>query len=160
MLIPHTSLLVLQDAVHEELFASNLYKHLANQCLRVGLFGASKFFANDSKEELEHYDKLAAYINDRGSVAEIPAIEAITEPVLTLEAALNMAYNAEVKLGGLYQQWYSAIHGSDPTTAGFLLEFLSIQSRSIGELADWKSRLTMAANDPAAILMIDSELGQ
>ena len=160
MLIPHTSLLVLQDAVHEELFASNLYKHLSNQCKRIGLFGAAKFFADDSAEELEHYQMLAEYLNDRGSVAEIPAIEAFTTQITSLDAALTEAYNAEVKLGGNYQQWYSAIHGSDPTTAGFLLKFLEIQSKSIGELADWKSRLALAANDPAAILMIDSELGQ
>lgn len=160
MLIPHTSLLVLQDAIHEELFASQLYRHLSAHCQRIGLFGASKYFRKESKEEMKHYEKIVVYLNDRGSVAESPAIEAITEVVSSLEAALNIAHNAETKLGGLYQQWYSAIHGSDPTTAGFLLEFLNIQARSIGELADWKSRLTLAANDPAAILMIDSELGQ
>lgn len=160
MLIPHTSLLVLQDAIHEELYASQLYRHLSAQCQRVGLFGASKYFRKESKEELKHYEKIVAYLNDRGSVAESPAIEAITDQITSLQAALDTAYGAEVKLGGLYQQWYGAIHGSDPTTAGFLLEFLAIQARSIGELGDWKSRLTLAANDPAAILMIDSELGQ
>lgn len=160
MLIPHTSLLILQDAVHEELYASNLYKHLSNQCLRVGLFGSAKYFANESAEELTHYEKVAQYLNDRGSVAEIPAIEAFTKPISTLEMALNEAYNAEVTLGNKYSSWVLAIQGSDPTTMQFLLKFLKIQAESIGELADWKSRLTLAAGDPAAILLIDSELGK
>lgn len=159
MLISHTTLLILQEAVHEELYASNLYKHLANQCQRVGLFGASKYFNKESAEELEHYGYHVQYLNDRGSVAEIPAIEAFTGSVSTLEAAIDLAYNAELELGTKYQAWYSAVHSSDPTTAQYLLKFLAIQAESIGAYADLKTRLAIAANNPAAILIIDQELG-
>ena len=35
---------MLDDAIHAELYASNLYKHIANQVQRLGYLGAMKFF--------------------------------------------------------------------------------------------------------------------
>ena len=39
---------MLDEAVHSELYASNLYKHIANQLQRIGYFGATKFFLKES----------------------------------------------------------------------------------------------------------------
>ena len=44
-------------------------------------------------------------------------------------------------------------------TAHFLLQFLEIQRKSIGEYGDWLSRLELAGDDKCAILIIDKELG-
>ena len=160
-LLSHTTLEILQEAIHEELFASNLYKHLSNQCKRAGLSGAAKFFQGESGEELEHYQKIADYINDRGAVAEIPAIESFADKAITsLTEAINVAYDAEDSLGAKYGKWYSTIVSNDPTTAQFLLEFLNIQADSIGFFYDFKSRLNIANGNEAAILMIDKELGK
>jgi ferritin len=38
---------MLDDAVHSELYASNLYKHIANQLQRIGYLGATKFFLKE-----------------------------------------------------------------------------------------------------------------
>ena len=43
---------MLNKAVHSEIFASNLYKHLSNHMQRMGFFGAQKFFAGESADEL------------------------------------------------------------------------------------------------------------
>jgi len=158
-LLPHTSLLILQEAVHEELVASHLYKHLANHCQRIGLFGAAKFFRAESKEEAKHYEKVAEYLNDRGSVAEIPALPGYPNKIVSLDLALETAYQAEEALGRKYEQWYATVASSDPTTAQFLLKFLSIQAASIGYLADVQSRLALVSDDKAAVLIIDTELG-
>lgn len=146
----------LQLAIHQELHASNLYKHLSNQCQRIGLFGAAKYFAGESAEELEHYQSIAEYLNDRGSVAELPELPAIEVKVTGLESALTIAYNAEVALGDKYVKWYQS---ADPMTQQFLLGFLEIQRKSIGEYADWLSRLALASDDKCAMLLIDQELG-
>lgn len=147
----------LQQAIHEELYASNLYKHIANQCQRIGLFGAAKHFLNESKDETEHYQAIAEYLNDRGSVAEIPSIEAIDETVTSLQDAIEVAYQTEVDLGANYEKWYRS---ADPTTQRFLLKYLEIQQESIGEYGDLLSRLKLAGDDNCAILLIDQELSQ
>lgn len=158
-LLSSTTGIVLSDAVQAELQASHLYKHLANQMQRAGYFGAAKYFTKESAEELTHYQKLADYFNDRGSVAKLPDVAALNDTVSDLESAITKAYEIEVDLGNQYAKWYSTIQASDPTTAQFLLQFLEIQRVSIGEYADWLSRISLAKGQPSALLLIDQELG-
>ena len=149
----------LDEAIHAELYASNLYLHIANQLQRLGYFGAQAFFAKESASEREHYQIHATYQNDSGDVAAIPAIEAMDEPVGTLRDAIEAAYDTECQLERDYIRWYSAC-SKDPVTAEFLLQFLRGQRKSVGEYGDILARLTLAGEDRAAILMIDSELGK
>lgn len=159
-LIPHASQLPLQEAVQAELQASHLYRHLAAQMKRAGYFGAAKYFQRDSAEELTHYELLVDYLNDRGVVAETPAVTPVTQPAADLNAALQEAYKAEVQLGQRYEAWYQNVHNFDVTTAQFLLQFLEIQRKSVGEVSDLLTRLERAAGDPAAILLIDQEMAE
>lgn len=158
MLINHTAEQILSEAVQAELRVSNLYKHVSNQCKRIGLFGTAKYFKNESSEEIKHYELLADYLNDRGSVAFIPAIEGFSNSITSLENALTLAYNEELNLERRYAKWYSTLLSTDPITAQFLLQFLEIQRTSVGEYGDLLSRLKLAT-DGAAILLMDQELG-
>jgi ferritin len=158
-LLDHATTQILDDAIHSELSASHLYKHIANQCQRAGLFGAAKFFLKESADELTHYQKLADYFNDRGGVATMPALQAEADPITDLETALSTAYDTEVALGTDYSSWYATLCMKDPMTAQFLLQFLEIQRLSIGEYGDLLSRLELAKGSKSAILMLDKELG-
>ena len=149
----------LDEAVHAELYAANLYKHLANQLQRLGYFGAQRFFLAESASELEHYQVHANYQNDSGTVAGIPAIEAMDEPIGTLRDAIEAAYDTELQLEKDYIRWYSACT-KDPVTAEFLLQFLRGQRKSVGEYGDLLARLDLAGDDRAALLQIDNELGK
>ena len=149
----------LDEAVHAELYAANLYKHLANQLQRLGYFGAQRFFLAESASELEHYQIHANYQNDSGTVASIPAIDAMDEPIGTLRDAIETAYDTELQLEKDYIRWYSACT-KDPVTAEFLLQFLRGQRKSVGEYGDLLSRLDIAGDDRAALLQIDNELGK
>lgn len=153
-LIPHKTELALQQAGNEELYASNLYQHLANQCQRLGLFGAAKYFKAESLDEREHYQGIADYLNDMGAVAEVGAVEACEEQVTDLESALQVAFDAEQSLGQKYSGWYQQLSG-DPMAQQFLLGYLEIQRKSIGESGDWLQRLTQT-DDP---ILVDKEMG-
>jgi ferritin len=150
----------LNDAIHSELFASNLYRHVANQLQRLGYFGAQKFFLSESSDELEHYQKIVDYINDRGFVATVPQIEAMDDSVTSLRDALNIAFETEKALGDDYAEWYKQALEEDVFTAQFILQFIEIQRKSIGEIGDLLSRLDRAGNNEAAILIVDKELGE
>lgn len=151
---------LLRDACYQERYASNLYTHLANQMQRVGYFGAEKFFRGEASDELEHYQRIVQYFNDRGGMAPVPAIEEMDEKANDLAMALNAAFQTEVDLGALYAKWYSQCLPQDPTTAQFLLQFIEIQRTSIGEFGDWLSRLERCGQDNAALLILDRELGE
>ena len=154
-LISNTSLNLLEEAVYNELYASNLYKHLANQCQRLGLFGSAKFFANESADELTHYQKIADFLNDRGAVATIPELPACEAKIANLSDALNAAYDAEFKLMKLYEKWYKTVFPNDPITASFLLFYLDKQASAVGEYADLLQRLALGGD----ILVFDQEMG-
>lgn len=149
---------MLNEAVQSELYASHLYRHLANQLQRIGYFGAQKHFASESADELVHYQTLADIMNDMGSVAALPMLEAITDKVASLRDALEIAYETELQLGSDYERWYNGCSDA-PLVQQALLQFLAIQRTSIGEYADWLTRLDRAGQNEAAILLIDNELG-
>lgn len=148
---------ILQKAVAAELYASHLYRHVANQAQRLGLFGAAKFFRAAAEEELAHYQRLADYFNDRGCVAKVAAVPAINEPIANLHDAIDLAYDTEVQLGADYSGWYATC--GCVITQQFLLFFLEEQRKAVGEFGDWLSRIELAGDDRAAILAIDRELG-
>lgn len=152
---------ILNEAIQEELYASNLYLHLANHAQRLGLLGTAKYFKQESKDERKHYQMLADYINDRGGVAEIMSVDAIDDKAVSnLEEAIDCAYNAEIYLEKKYSKWYEKLISSDPVTANFLVKFLKIQRKSIGELGDIIATINLAGADECAILIIDKELGK
>lgn len=149
---------MLNKAVHSELYASNLYKHLSNQMQRMGFFGAQKFFASESADELTHYQRLADYMNDRGTAAEVPMVEAMKDKVAGLYDAIELAFDTEVQLMEDYSKWYEACECV--ITKQFLLQFLEIQRLSVGEYGDLLSRLDIAGDDNCALLIVDKELGE
>lgn len=149
---------MLDDAVHSELFASNLYKHIANELQRIGYFGATKFFLNESADELKHYQIHVEFQNDVGTVAKVPLVEAMTDSIKTLSDAVELGYETEVELYNNYKDWYSQA-SSDPVVQQFLLQFLEIQRTSVGEYGDLLARIQLVDQDKAGMLLIDQELG-
>lgn len=151
---------ILNDAIHSELFASNLFKHVANQLQRLGYFGAQKFFLSESSDELGHYQKIVDYINDRGLVATVPQIEMQDEKVTSLRDALTIGFETEKALSEDYSEWFKQAFAEDVVTAQFFLQFIEHQRKSLGEYGDLIARLDRAGANEAAILLIDQELGE
>jgi len=159
-MLTKTMLKNLNDAIHSELFASNLYKHVANQLQRLGYFGAQKFFLSESSNELGHYQKIVDYINDRGLVATVPQIEMQEEKVTSLRDALAIGFDTEKTLSEDYSEWFKQAFAEDVVTAQFFLQFIEHQRKSVGEYGDLLARLDRAGANEAAILLIDQELGE
>ncbi len=149
---------ILSEAISSELYASNLYRHLANQAQRLGYLGAAKFFLHESEDETEHYQRIADFVNDRGSVAAVPGIPAARATVTDLRSAIQAAYDAEVKLSMDYENFHR--RSTSPTVQQFLLQFLEIQSKAVGEYGDLLARLDAAAGDECAALIVDQEMGK
>jgi len=149
---------MLDEAVHSELYASNLYKHIANQLQRLGYFGASKFFLNESADELKHYQLHVEFQNDVGTVAKVPMVEAMNETIESFSDAIETGYETELELLNNYQGWYRDT-AEDPVVQQFLLQFLEIQRTSVGEYGDLLARIQLVDQDKAGMLLIDQELG-
>lgn len=149
---------ILDKGVERELYASNLYKAMANFCQMVGLFGAQAYFKNESAEELEHYQKLVDYANDMGYLIEVPTVKAVEDMPNSLSQCLSMAYDFEKALMMQYQKSYEeAEEAGDCITASFLIEFMQIQRMAVGGYGDLIARLELAPND---LLEFDEYMGE
>lgn len=148
---------ILAEAVHAELYASHLYRHIANQLQRLGYFGAQKFFLGESQDELGHYQRHVDYVNDRGGVVALPALADVADTVADLRGALELAYETELALQGDYAQWYGQV---DVITQQHLLQFIEIQRKSVGEYGDLLARLDRVDGDACGVLLIDQEMGK
>jgi len=158
MIIPGNIKAMLDDAIHSELYASNLYKHIANSLQKLGYFGAQKFFLKESAAELDHYQLHVQFQNDIGAQAKVPAIEAMDETITGLVDAIELGYETELDLYNDYKKWYAG-SGVDPVVQQFLLQFLELQRTSVGEYGDLLARLALVGDDKAGLILIDQELG-
>lgn len=149
---------ILNKAVHSELYASQLYRHISNQMQRLGLFGTQKFFAGESADELTHYQRIADFLNDSGTSAKVPSIEACDETFDGLADALELGYDTELQLKNDYESWYKAV--KSVAVQQFLLQFIEIQRLSVGEYGDLLARLDLVGDDKCGIVIIDQELGE
>ena len=149
----------LQQAIEYELYQSNLWKHIANQLQRLGLFGGQKYFLAESAEELTHYQILVDGINDFGDVADMPKIDAIKDKIESLDDALTIGYEMEVEVYKFYKKLYSTIEEEDCSVAQFILQFIEIQRKAVGAYGDLLSRYEIAKKTQE-ILEFDEYLGE
>lgn len=133
----------LNKAADFEVKAHLLYQHIANQMQRIGLFGAQEYFLHESKDEMTHYQRLADYANDMGSVLSNTFSVKIDNKISDLMDALNVSYATEKSLMEFYQSFYEdAEEAGDCITSTFLIDFMQIQRKSVGEYGDLISRLS------------------
>lgn len=144
-------------SLKSEYTTSHTYTQLANYMQRLGLFGFEKFFRSESEDELKHAKILIDYANDMGDVLNVPTIEAIQEFPQDGGEALDIAYQMELNLMNQYGKIYSDIEENDPVTAQFLLQFLEIQRKSVGEYGDLIAKYDIAKRTNE-ILLFDEQL--
>ena len=150
----------LQEVLQIELYQSNLWKHTANHLQRLGFFGGQKYFLKESAEELTHYQIIVDFINDMGSVAEMPSIEAVKDKIESIGDALEIAYNTEVEVLNMYKNLYKEAEEEDCTVGQFLLQFIEVQRRATGSYSDLISRYNKCGDNEAAILEFDEYIGK
>lgn len=144
------------EGASRELEISNLYKHISNALEAMGYFGSSKFFHNESEEELKHYQVWADFMNARGSWLKIPALPGFTDEFKDLKAVFERYYDEEYKLGEFYNNWY--IDSEDAAIMQQLTYFIEIQRKSIGEAGDFLATLNACGDDKGAILLFDKKI--
>jgi ferritin len=146
----------IEVALGKELEASNFYKHIANYMDGIGYFGAGKFFRSESEGELEHYQLWVDFVNNRGGIANVPAVPACQYMPMSLMEAFGIYYSMEKDLGDFYNEW--SMECEDATINQRLLFFVETQTTSIGEAGDFLATLAQCGDDKGALLLFDKGL--
>jgi len=149
----------MQDAVQVELQQSSLWKSLANQMQRLGYFGSQKYFLAESAEELTHYQMHVEFMNDMGDCADLPKIDAINDKVKTIGDALEIGYEIELDVYNQYKDFYEKATSEDTVVAQYLLQFLEIQRKAVGQYGDLLAKYKVA-EETKEILFFDKSMGK
>jgi ferritin len=127
-----------------------------------GWFGAQKFFESESDTELTHYRKIRDFVNDMGSVLKSITTYQITEQIAGIEDALDLFYVTELNLLRTYTDAYKQMDqegNEDCMSEPLMLEFIRIQTESVGEAGDLLKRFEIAKAS-GEILLFDREMGK
>ena len=135
-----------------ELTASHTYMHLANRMKSLAYFGMEAFFKKESDDEREHYRKLEQFMNDMNCELEVMSLDPIKSDVKDVASALEMAYDMEYTLLGLYEKVYASEVSSKVKVV--LQEFITIQTGAVGEYGDLINRLKLTDN----MLVFDADV--
>lgn len=161
LIVPQSSINLWQELAGEELYAHLLYTQLAANLQAAGLFGAQKLFEHESDQELSHYKKVRDIVNNLGGIIFPTSSYKVTEKADNIGDALNVALTTEKDLLGKYtsaKNYFSSI--DDQASYQAVLEFIEIQTRSVGEISDLIVRYDITKDSGAGILLFDQELGK
>jgi len=123
------------------------------------LHGFASHFLSESKGEMEHAQKFADYLIARGQTVKLKDIPAPVQTWDSIEELISFSFNMEADLTSSLQQLYSISERiSDTRTNVFLDPIVDSQTKSEDEFANILGRVRFASNQPAAILLIDSDL--
>ena len=123
------------------------------------LDGFASYFLNESQGELEHAYKFANYFIARGQTVKLKEIPAPIQSWDSIEDLISYSFNMEADLTSSLHQLYSISERiSDTRTNVFLDPIIDSQTKSEDEFAHILGKVKFAANQPSAILLIDSDL--
>jgi ferritin len=147
----------LQQSIYWELYQSNLWKSLANQLQRLGLFGSQKYFLAESVEELTHYQIIVEFMNDMGDCADLPKIDAIEDKVKNIGDSLEIGYETETDVYNHYKDFAKEALKEDLAVYNFLQQFIDIQVKAVGAYGDLLAKYKIA-EETKEILEFDEHI--
>jgi len=128
---------MLLPRLQDEYTAFYFYRAASNWCQGVGYEKAAEFFANESKDELEHAAKIEKYLVDWNVTPDLPALQRPPLEFSNLISVIEQAYKIEYDLYEEYEKTSMDIfNAQDTCTFDFLQQFRMIQTKSVAEYSD------------------------
>ncbi|MEX1192426.1 MAG: ferritin [Brumimicrobium sp.] len=151
---------VLNKQIIKESSSSQLYLSMASWAENKGYNGTAQFLYKHSDEERFHMLKLVKFINERGGVAQIPAIEKppinfdsmlkIFESLLDHEIGVTDSINNVVDV---------CLQEKDYTTHNFIQWYVSEQLEEEALARNILDKLSMIGSDKGGLYLFDRDLG-
>jgi ferritin len=156
--IPAPVLAELQRQMNHEFAAAHAYTALSFWCAEHNLKGFSRFFGKQSGEELEHAQKFADHLLDRGVRPELGALPAPkTEFAGALEVATHARRMEQVNTEGIHQAYAVALREGDFPAQVALQWFVSEQVEEEAWCDEMVAR-TAAATSPGGLAQLDHHI--
>ncbi|MED4209478.1 ferritin [Priestia megaterium] len=150
---------LLNNLIQLEHVSSTLYLAMSNYMNRLNYKGMGSWLRLQSEEERTHMLKLIDYLVDRGGMVELSSLPAQPSEFGTPLETFQKVLEHEKFVTNSYRQAFQFINqANDPQTLVIVQDFLREQVDE--EAQTIVDRLKIAQNNPAAIFILDQELGQ
>lgn len=145
--------------IEREEFSSRLYLAMAIWCETKGFPGAASFLFEHAEEERMHQMKMIHYLNDRGGVAELSALEQPKSEFGSLQDVFREVLEHEKYITDSINELYGlTIEQKDYTTGNFLQWFITEQVEEESLMSTILDKINLVGHDKAGMFHIDKEL--
>ncbi|MEH7360225.1 ferritin [Priestia megaterium] len=152
---------LLNNLIQLEHVSSTLYLAMSNYMNRLNYKGMGSWLRLQSEEERTHMLKLIDYLVDRGGTVELSSLPAQPSEFGTPLETFQKVLEHEKFVTNSYRQAFQFIsQANDPQTLVIVQDFLREQVDEEAQAQTIVDRLKIAQNNPAAIFILDQELGQ
>ena len=110
----------LNQQLNLEFYSSNLYLQMSAWCEEKGFAGAAQFLRKHANEEIQHMNRLFAYVSETGALPIIGAIDAPPYQFETLGQLFEITYEHECLITERINSLaHEAFTGQDYSTFNF-----------------------------------------
>ena len=137
MLISERMAEALSAELAYEYGAAIQYTMISAWCSREALPQLAGLFRAQAAEELMHAQKIVDYVTEAGGVAAVPAVPEGQADFPSVEAAVRLALDAEVRVTSIFNDLMDlAIEERDYLARGFLQWFVDEQLEEVSSMDD------------------------
>ena len=150
----------LNQQINAELGASYEYLAMSAWCRSQNLLGTAKWLRLQSQEEYGHAMKLYDFVLDRGGEVSLKAMAAPMQKYASLHDVFERVSKQEQAVSGQIDSLYDLAFREKAFSATVELQwFLTEQVEEERSAREILAKLKLIANDPAALLDFDRDLG-
>ena len=150
----------LNQQINAELGASYEYLAMSAWCRSQNLLGTAKWLRLQSQEEYGHAMKLYDFVLDRGGEVSLKAMAAPLQKYASLHDVFERVSKQEQAVSGQIDSLYDLAFREKAFSATVELQwFLTEQVEEERSAREILAKLKLIANDPAALLDFDRDLG-
>jgi ferritin len=149
----------LNNQLKTEALSSHYYLAMASWAENKGYPGIAQFMYQHSDEERMHMLKLVKYINERGGVALIPALEQPTSPYDNITQMFESLLGHEVAVTqSINEVVHICLQEKDYSTHNFMQWYVAEQLEEEALAREIMDRLRLIGNDKGGMYMFDRDI--
>lgn len=149
----------LNDQILKEGSSSQFYLSMASWAENQGYNGTAKFLYQHSDEERFHMLKLVRFINERGGVAEIPAVEKPPIKFESLERIFESLLEHEISVTESINNLVDiCLQEKDYTTHNFVQWYVNEQLEEEALARTILDKVKMIGKDKGGMYLLDRDL--
>lgn len=150
----------LNEQIKHEFFSAYYYLSMASWCETENLTGAAQFLKLQAQEECGHAMKFFSYVHEQGAKVALQPLEAPKAAFSSLLEIFELSLEHEkLVTKKIYTIMDTASTEKEYATMSFLRVLVDEQVEEESSMDKIVKKIRFVANDPAGILLIDSQLG-